>query len=33
MEMHLWIGRITHYFKNTRGRIYIAYEVIGYVEK
>ena len=28
-----YIGKITQYFKNTRGQIYIAYEVIGYVEK
>ena len=28
-----YVGKITQYFKNTRGQIYIAYEVIGYVEK
>ena len=28
-----YVGKITQYFKNTRGQIYIVYEVIGYVEK
>ena len=28
-----YVGKITQYFKNTRGQICIAYEVIGYVEK